>query len=152
MLNFKGRLTALLTCLFLVSGLNLAAGPEAGRTAQAADSGCKTFVEVPYKICGRFLDYWQLHGGLTQQGLPISDPFDEQNAAPPAGDGQIHRVQYFQRARFEDHPDAPVPFDVQLGLLGTEQYVGRTVFWASGWPWPASQACLRRLNARVLSR
>ena len=124
MVKFRGRLAALLACLFIASVLDGNAGPVG---VQAADSGCKTFVEVPYRVCGRFLDYWQLHGGLAQQGLPISDPFDEQNAPPPAGDGQLHRVQYFQRARFEDHPENAAPFDVQLGLLGTEQYSGKAI-------------------------
>jgi hypothetical protein len=29
-------------------------------------------------------------------------------------------VQYFQRARFEFHPDNPAPYRVQLGLVGTQ--------------------------------
>ena len=91
----------------------------------SADDNCQTFQETSFKVCGRFLDYWRSHGGLTQQGLPISDVFSEKNAAPPAGDGQTHRVQYFQRARFEEHPENKPPYDVLLGLLGTEQYTAR---------------------------
>jgi hypothetical protein len=71
--------------------------------------------------------YWEAVGkGNTQQsvqvfGYPISEPFDEQNPAPPAGDGQSHRVQYFERYRLEYHPENPDPFKVQLGLLGQTQ-------------------------------
>lgn len=83
---------------------------------------CQTFPETGFSLCGRFLEYWKANGGLTQQGYPISLPFEEQNAAPPAGDGKIHLVQYFQRARFEQHLENQRPFDVLLGLLGAEQY------------------------------
>ena len=76
-------------------------------------------------MCDRFLDYWQSHGGLAQMGLPISDLFLEQNAPPPAGNGKTYVVQYFQRARFEAHPENAAPFDVELGLLGTEQYTAK---------------------------
>jgi hypothetical protein len=88
----------------------------------AADDGCQFFQETGFKICGKFLKYWQTHGGLEQQGFPISNEFDEPNAPPPAGDGKTHKVQYFQRARFEEHLENQPPYDVQLGLLGAEQY------------------------------
>ena len=54
-------------------------------------------------------------------GYPISEPFDEQNPPVPAGDGQIHRVQYFERYRLEYHPENPDPYKVLLGLLGVSQ-------------------------------
>jgi hypothetical protein len=71
--------------------------------------------------------YWEAAGGGNQQksivifGFPISEPFDEQVAPPPAGDGKVHRVQYFERYRLEYYPDNPDPYKVQLGLLGTSQ-------------------------------
>lgn len=98
--------------------------------ASAADT-CQTFNETGFTVCGRFLEYWKANGGLAQQGFPISKVFDEQNAPPPAGDGKIHRVQYFQRARFEEHLENAAPYDVLLGLLGTEQYQSK---YASGSP------------------
>ncbi|HEX2915392.1 MAG TPA: WD40 repeat domain-containing protein [Chloroflexia bacterium] len=86
---------------------------------------CQYFPETRLKACGKFLEYWQQNGGLAQQGLPISEEFEEQNAPPPAGDGKIHRVQYFQRARFEYHPENQPPYQVLSGLLGAEQYKAR---------------------------
>jgi len=83
---------------------------------------CQDFPETGFASCGFFVDYWNAHGGLAQQGYPISDAFDEQNQPPPAGDGQLHRVQYFQRARFEEHTENVPPYYVLLGLLGAEQY------------------------------
>ncbi|MDQ6601410.1 MAG: glycoside hydrolase family 5 protein [Chloroflexota bacterium] len=54
-------------------------------------------------------------------GYPVSEPFDEQNPPVPAGDGQTHRVQYFERYRLEYHPENANPFKVLLGLLGVTQ-------------------------------
>ena len=96
--------------------------PVASASPALAADTCQTFPETGFQVCGRFLDYWNSHGGLTQQGLPISNVFDEQNAPPPSGDGKIHKVQYFQRARFEQHLENQPPYDVLLGLIGSEQY------------------------------
>lgn len=96
-------------------------GPLGLKTANAASS-CQYFSQTGHSICGRFLQYWNANGGLAQQGYPISDEFTETNAPPPAGDGKSHTVQYFQRARFESHPENAVPNDVLLGLLGSEQF------------------------------
>ncbi len=71
--------------------------------------------------------YWEAAGnGNLQQsilvfGYPISEPFDEQNAPAPAGDGQTHRVQYFERYRLEYHPENKDPYRVLIGLLGQTQ-------------------------------
>ncbi len=72
--------------------------------------------------------YWEDGGNGDRQrsilvfGFPISEPFDERNPAPPAGDGMNYRVQYFERYRLEYHPEQSDPkFRVLLGLLGTSQ-------------------------------
>jgi len=72
--------------------------------------------------------YWEAAGNGDQQrsilvfGYPISEPFDEMNAPPPAGDGKMHRVQYFERYRLEYHPENSDPkYQVLLGLLGVSQ-------------------------------
>jgi hypothetical protein len=81
------------------------------------------FQETGKCIRGSFLRYWRANGGLRQQGLPISNEFDEQQPPPPAGDGRVHRVQYFERARFEHHQEfAGTENEVLLGLLGREQF------------------------------
>ncbi|HSH78251.1 MAG TPA: hypothetical protein VLA19_06935, partial [Herpetosiphonaceae bacterium] len=82
--------------------------------------------EVCFSVTGRcirgiFQEYWQRNGGLAQQGYPISDEFDEVNPT----DGKTYRTQYFERARFEYHPENAAPFDVLLGLLGREQLLAR---------------------------
>lgn len=54
-----------------------------------AQPGCQTFKETGKTVCGRFLDYWQKNGGLSQQGFPISNEFTEKNDL----DGKTYTVQ-----------------------------------------------------------
>lgn len=76
------------------------------------------FPETGHGVGGAFLRFYDANGGLGVFGLPISEEFDE--VLP---DGRAYRVQYFERARMEYHPEhAGTPFEVQLGLLGTALY------------------------------
>ena len=85
------------------------------------DENCDFYGETGHRLCFGFRTYWNTNGGLSNFGYPISEEFDEANAAPPAGDGQTYTVQYFERARFEYHPEnAGTPYEVLLGLLGRE--------------------------------
>ena len=92
----------------------------AGAPGQEANNapGSVQFTETGKRLGGTFLDYWKSHGGLAQQGLPISDEFTETSAL----NGQVYRVQYFERAVFENHPENPAPNDVLLSQLGTFRF------------------------------
>jgi hypothetical protein len=80
------------------------------------------FVQTGKSICKVMEPYWRKYGGLAQFGYPVSDPLEEANSV----DGQVYLVQYFQRARFEWHPqNRNTPYEVQLGLLGAEEYARR---------------------------
>jgi hypothetical protein len=81
----------------------------------AAQSDCHTFPETGKPVCGKFLAYWQEHGGLQQQGFPISEPFQERSDV----DGKTYTVQYFERSVLELHPENQPPHDVLLSLLGS---------------------------------
>ena len=73
------------------------------------------FPETGHSLSGKFLDYWQSHGGLALFGYPLTEPFLDYNP----DDGKIYQVQYFERNRFELHPEnAGTPYEVELGLLG----------------------------------
>jgi len=89
--------------------------------ALAAADDCQTFSQTGKMICGDFLVYWRDHGGLAQQGYPISDVFDEKSDT----DGITHKVQYFERAVFEMHPENQPPNTVLLGLLGSQKYAAK---------------------------
>ncbi len=74
-----------------------------------------------------FWQYWSSHGlelgdravsereSLALFGLPISEAAIETNAS-----GDTVLTQWFERARFEYHPNNPDAYKVLLGLLGNE--------------------------------
>lgn len=94
----------------------------AGRQPQGQ---CRAFPETSRSVCGPFLEYWRTHGldygdaavsdreALGLFGLPLTTPQVETNSS-----GDTVLTQWFERARFELHPDNPTP--VLLGRLGAE--------------------------------
>ena len=87
-----------------------------------ADTGCTYFAETGQKLCLGFRAYWEQNGGLWMFGYPISTEFQERNPDT----GQTYTVQYFERARFEWHPEnAGTPYTVLLGRLGAQVYSQR---------------------------
>lgn len=73
--------------------------------------------ETGHTISPLFFEYWRRNGGLARFGYPRTDAFREVNAA----DGRAYLTQYFERARFEYHPEHSDPrHQVLLGLLGSE--------------------------------
>lgn len=84
----------------------------------AAQGVSRTFPETGKTVRNKFLQYWENHGGLAQQGFPISDEIQERSDT----DGKIYTVQYFERATFELHPENAAPNDVLLSLLGNFLY------------------------------
>jgi YVTN family beta-propeller protein len=102
----------------LIGREQFAARYPTGRPASSGGDQC--FAETNRCITGGFRNYWQQNGGLAQFGFPISDEFDE------ASGGQSTHVQYFERARFEYHPEAAgTKGEVTLGLLGSEAFAAK---------------------------
>ncbi len=100
-------------------GRQVTAGRSLPTIASFADTPDRRFVpETGHSLSGRFLQYWQATGGLALYGYPISEPLTE----PSATDGKPYLVQYFERARFELHPENRTPYDVLLGLLGRQLF------------------------------
>jgi hypothetical protein len=90
--------------------------PAGAPDQQPNQAGGRFFAETGHWVGGRFWAYWQAHGGLAQQGYPLSDEFTEISDL----DGQPRTVQYFERAVFEHHPEyAGTPYEVLLAQLGT---------------------------------
>ncbi len=77
----------------------------------AQPSSSQFFPETGYTVSGRFLEYWRSNGGLPVFGYPIGEQKEENG----------RQVQYFERQRFELHPENARPYDVLLGLLGAER-------------------------------
>lgn len=108
----------------ILMGVLMSAGWSAwGALAQTPPSqptgNCQSFPQTGFSVCGKFLQYWQQHGGLAQQGYPISQEFVETSDL----NGKPYVVQYFERAVFESHPENAAPNDVLLSQLGT--YLGK---------------------------
>lgn len=100
--------------------------------ATAAQPGCRVVAETGHNICGEILALWQSQGldldgrrGVTDSeslalfGLPLSDLQGE-----TLPDGTVVQAQWFERARFELHPENQPPYRVLLGLLGNEIRAG----------------------------
>lgn len=111
------RYLAVLSTLAMLTA-SLATYWTAGYKQSAAQVNAQYFPETGKSITGRFLEYWQTHGGLEQQGYPISDVTTEISDT----DGKIYTVQYFERSLFEAHPENSFPNDVLLSLLGVFRY------------------------------
>lgn len=96
------------------------------KVAATSDSNCLYFSETGHKVCGSFMGYWRSHGldlgdagvsfreSLALFGLPMSEEFQD----PETG----LTTQYFERAKFEFHPENKgTPYEVLLGLLGNRE-------------------------------
>src|SRR5207302_4251651 len=75
--------------------------------------GALYFDATGHNLEGKLRTYWEANGGLAQFGLPISEVIRE-----GLEDGKTYDVQYFERARFELHPENAAPYDVLLGQFG----------------------------------
>lgn len=96
-------------------------GPFVPLEGVVPDENCDFYPETGHRLCFGIRAFWTNNGGLPNFGYPLSEEFDERNDPPPAGDGEIHTVQYFERARIEWHPEhRGTEFEYLLGLLGTE--------------------------------
>jgi hypothetical protein len=105
----------------------LSTAPFQPKPAPSGDSADCSFVAATgHSLCFGFRDYWNSHGlqfgdkgvsyreSLALFGYPISDEYVD----PATG----LTVQYFERARFEYHPENPAPYQVELGLLGAPSW------------------------------
>ena len=103
-------LTLLLACIAIVPGPAL------------ADEGNPTSVYFPqtgHTLSLGFLDFWRLNGGVPVFGYPIT------NEMPESETGQT--VQYFERAVFEYHADAPDDARIQIRPLDLSERVNAQI-------------------------
>ena len=87
--------------------------------AVEAIPGAAYFAETGHNITRpEFAAYYAANGGLAQFGYPLSEEFEELLPIDAQGTLAPFRVQYFERARFEWHPENPEPNKVLLGQFG----------------------------------
>ncbi|HEU5423290.1 MAG TPA: hypothetical protein VFU72_07110, partial [Nitrolancea sp.] len=80
------------------------------------DPNVSYFPETGHWLGGEIRDFWKLSGGLPVFGYPLTAEFDEGGFT----------AQYFERQRFEVHPEYQgTPYAVELGLLGVEDAAKR---------------------------
>ncbi|MGQ9894710.1 MAG: class F sortase [Roseiflexus sp.] len=107
----------------------LARSDRGGTPVNVATSGeCRLFPQTGISACGPILAAWR-SAGLQLDGQPgVSEaeslalfgvPLTEARLETFA-DGKTYLVQWFERARFDVHPDNPPTSNVLLGLLGRE--------------------------------
>jgi hypothetical protein len=92
-----------------------------GQTANKS-TGARTFPQTGANLGGAFLTYWDKTGGLMQHGYPISQEFTEKSDL----NGKEYKVQYFERAVFEFHPENARDNQVLLSQLGTFMWKKRS--------------------------
>ena len=72
------------------------------------------FAETGHTLSNSFKLCWEANGDLAQFGYPLSEEFPEVSPT----DGQVYMTQYFERARFEFHPETSANYSVVLTPLG----------------------------------
>jgi hypothetical protein len=86
------------------------------------------FRETGHNVPPDFMAFWAGNGGLAQFGFPLSEVFRE-----TLEDGRSYEVQYFERARFERHPENRPPNTIQLGQFGRRILASRPGGPPAGW-------------------
>jgi glucose/arabinose dehydrogenase len=99
-------------CVALLALALLGAALAPGRTAAQAASRC--FPETGECLAGRFRQFWEANGGLPVFGFPVDEQAMQRGTEGP------FTTQWFERERFEAHPENRAPYDVLLGRLGDE--------------------------------
>jgi hypothetical protein len=112
------RLLTMLIVVVSVASLASMAKAFTVLDVPAQSANCRVFPATGMTVCGKFLAFWEKNGGLPVFGLPIRNEFIERSDL----DGKEYRVQYFERAVFEMHPENKPPYDVQLAHVGTFHY------------------------------
>jgi hypothetical protein len=92
------------------------------------------FPESGLTVQDEFLAFYEAHGGEALFGPPITPQLDE------AG----RRVQYFQNARLEWHPEATLALRIRVSPLGAAHYLAEGRFTDPGRARPLESAIIER--------
>ena len=99
--------------IMVIVGISLLGDASAAQSPTVPAGNCRYFRETGHHVCDKFLDFFETEGGSEIFGYPLTEAFVD-----PTHSDLV--VQYFQRARMEEHPYNQPPYDVQLGLLVDE--------------------------------
>jgi len=125
------RLLSLLTLIAIIAGIIVA--PRQSRAAARSPAEvpdtyppylAEYYPQTGHSAVNSFERFWRnTPNALFVLGYPISRPFIEESFTNP---GEYYRVQYFERAILEEHPENyGTPYYILGRLLGTQLAKGR---------------------------
>ncbi len=121
-MNEKKRIGQIALYTGVVGAMAMSLVPGFSRPA-AAQATSRTI--NGHAVAGRFLEEWSKQGSeqnnVYVNGLPITDARPEIALT----DGKTYTTQWFERAKYEAHPENKAPYDVLFGLLGVALSEGR---------------------------
>ena len=103
-----------------------------GRPSESAENQSEALNE-PWLAEGAFLTFYEKYNGELLFGRPLTPQIDEAGM----------RIQYFDNARLEWHPEKPLDYRVQVGLLGEAHYRQVGLFMNPGRSRPLDSATVR---------
>jgi murein DD-endopeptidase MepM/ murein hydrolase activator NlpD len=87
--------------------------PAPERSDARLDPGTRFYADTGHLVSGEFLNFYNSTPNAAEVfGLPLTEEFPQQFSS-----GGTFRVQYFERARMELHPELAPGRQVQLGIL-----------------------------------
>jgi len=89
----------------------------------AAQGNCRNINKID--VCGRFLEEWTKQGSEQNSVYVNGFPITARRAEISTTDGKTYDMQWFERSRYEAHPENKAPYDVLFGLLGVSLAEGR---------------------------
>jgi hypothetical protein len=115
--QYQVQLTRLgATAIDLDTDLGLKAQQNKAPDTCPNNNSCVLASPTNHSLRGTFLQYWLGNGGLPVFGYPLTEQFQLTYTS-----GLVYTVQYFERNRFESHPENTDPrYQVLLGRLGAE--------------------------------
>ncbi|HEX8218463.1 MAG TPA: ABC transporter substrate-binding protein [Chloroflexia bacterium] len=106
--------------MMLLSPVRAYANATAGAQEQSRNLGPGN---IP--VAGRFLQEWSRQGSEQASVYVNGWPITERRPEISLEDGKTYDVQWFERARYEAHPEHKAPYDVLLARLGATLVEGR---------------------------
>src|SRR3954470_5689809 len=107
----------------VIGSLCISALPGVAGAAPAAQGTSRTI--NGHAVAGRFLELWSAQGSEQSNTYVNGLPITARRAEISTEDGKTYDTQWFERAKYEAHPENKAPYDVLLGRLGANFVEGR---------------------------
>ena len=118
----RHRITRIAVYTGVIGAMAVSLIPAGAHTASAQGTTRKI---GNFDVAGRFLEVWNSQGSdqasTYVNGLPVTARRPEISTE----DGKTYDTQWFERAKYEAHPENKAPYDVLLGRLGANFVQGR---------------------------